>query len=87
MSTLTLELPDEEVELFKTWISGRGLTPESGFSELLSKVSNTTKGDKPFRLRELHPNVLALTGCIPDDGRDYKEYREDYLDYMERKHR
>jgi hypothetical protein len=86
MSTLTLNLPEAALQRFNRWLDQRGLTPESGFLELvkdLDKPAPEALGTRP----PLHPDVLAITGIIPDDGRDYKAYREEYLDYLERKHR
>ncbi|MES2709683.1 MAG: hypothetical protein V4726_24000 [Verrucomicrobiota bacterium] len=86
MSTLTLQLPEEDLQLFRDWIARRGLTEASGFSEMLHEARKTAAGQE-MPQREIHPHVRAVTGILADDGRDYKAYREEYLDYLEEKHR
>lgn len=87
MPTLALEVSEEELAWFEAWIEAKGLTPEAGFSLLLHAVLRKNALEEPAQRPGVDPRVQAITGIIPDDGRDYKEYREDYINYLEQKHR
>ena len=80
MSTLTVELPEEDLQFLKTWTQAKGTSVEAWVAHQAKHLREATG-------RRLHPHVEAATGILPDDGRDYREYREEYLEYLEAKHR
>lgn len=85
MSTLTLQLPEEDIQSFRNWTARRGLTDASGFSQMLRELE-AAGPSRESPTSKIHPHVQAVTGILKDDGRDYRALREEYLDYMERKH-
>jgi len=80
MSTLTVELPEEDLQFLKTWTHAMGTSVEAWVAHQARHLRETTT-------RPVHPHVEAATGILPDDGRDYSEYRKEYLEYLEEKHR
>jgi hypothetical protein len=76
MSTLTVELPEEDLQFLRQWTKSQGTSAEA----FLAKQAQVLRESS---LKTLHPHVVAATGIFPSD----LDIREAYLDAMEEKHR
>lgn len=80
MSTLTVELPEEDLQFLKSWTQAKGTSVEAWVAHQARHLRESTT-------QPLHPHVVAVTGIIPDDGRDYSDYRREYHEHLEEKYR
>lgn len=75
MSTISIPLPDEDLDFLRTFASGQGTTAE----QFLARHARTLR----LNLQApLHPDVAAATGVL----RASADPQSDYMEYLERKH-
>ncbi len=72
-ATLNLSLPAEEVASLQTFANEHGLT----VAELVGRFA---KGLKIVGPASIHPEVLALTGLVPEDWDVEADHRRHLLD-------
>jgi hypothetical protein len=76
MSTITVELPDEDLAFSRAYSAERGISPEAF-------LAHQARNLREYLQRPLHPDVAAAIGIVPPSVEAEKEYHE----YIERKHR
>lgn len=72
-ATLSLEMATDEVNSLQTFAGAHGLT----VSELVGRFA---KGLKTVGPASIHPEVLALTGLVPQTWNVEEEHRRRLLD-------
>jgi hypothetical protein len=75
MFTLLVALPDEDLEVLKTFSAARGISAAAVLAGHARRLRELVEG-------ELHPDVAAVVGII-DPKRDGEE---SFLDHLEKKH-
>ena len=75
MSTLSIPLPDEDLDFLKTFAHEQGTTAEHWLAEHARALRLNL-------LASLHPDVAAATGIL----RAGVDPQSDYMEYLERKH-
>lgn len=75
MSTLTVPIPDEDLEFLRALAERAGTSPEAF-------IAKQTRLMRERYESPLHPDVIRATGVINGDV----DVRKEYLDHMERKH-
>jgi len=81
MPTLSIEIPDELLHFLEKWTQAQGTTIEAWIIQSVRLLRESATQEV------VHPHVKAVVGILPDDGKDYKAYREEYIDYLEKKYR
>ena len=75
MSTLSIPLPDEDLDFLQTFAHGQGTTAERWLAGHAQALRRNLQAP-------LHPDVAAATGVV----REITDPQADYLEYLERKH-
>ena len=75
MSTLSIPIPDDDLQFLRAWAEAQGLTAEAFLARQAHLLRERLQ--KP-----LHPDVIAVSGIIKDNG----DAKNEYLDHMGRKH-
>ena len=76
MSTLSIPLPDEDLDFLKTFAHRQGTTAEHWLAGHARALRLNLQAP-------LHPDVAAATGVL----REATDPQSEYLEYLERKHR
>lgn len=72
-TTLTVNLPTEEIEFLEKYAQKHGLTAAEVVGRYLQRLKS---GTQPA----IHPEVAALTGLVPPDADADTEYHRHLLD-------
>ena len=75
MSTLSIPLPDEDLDFLRSFARGQGTTAEHWLAGHARALRLNLQAP-------LHPDVAAATGVM----RGEVDPQSDYLEYLERKH-
>jgi hypothetical protein len=75
MSTISIPLPDEDLEFLRSFARTQGTTAE----QFLARHARSLRLNLEA---PLHPDVLAATGVLNESA----DPQSDYLEYLERKH-
>ncbi len=75
MSTLSIPLPDEDLDFLQTFAHGQGTTAEHWLAGHARTLRLNLQAP-------LHPDVVAATGVLGAGA----DTQSDYLEYLERKH-
>jgi hypothetical protein len=76
MPTISIPLPDEDLEFLRSFASGQGTTAE----QFLALHARNLRLNLQVAL---HPHVSAATGVLQTEG----DPQSKYLEYLERKHK
>jgi len=81
MSKLTLHVPEELVSAAKSEAAARRISVSKLVSDFFASLAarETASG---VEMSSLAPRTRSLARCIPHAGSE----KEDYIDYLERKH-
>lgn len=80
MANLTVPMPEEDLQFLVQWTAALGTSAEAWVADYARNLREAAD-------RGTHAHVIAATGVLPDDGKDYSDYRERHLDSLEEKHR
>src|SRR2546428_11932738 len=72
---LTLQLPLDEVKFLEAYAQEHGTTPTEVLARYVHRLKNTQK-------RALHPDVLNITGLVPE----HIDSKAEYLQHLRGKH-
>jgi hypothetical protein len=75
MATLSIPLPEEDLDFLQTFAHGQGTTAEHWLADHARALRMNLKAP-------LHPDVAAATGILVPGA----DPQSDYLQYLERKH-
>ncbi len=70
---LTVQLPAEEVEFLKSYAQEHGTTVAEIFARYVKRLKSSARPP-------LHPDIVSITGLVPDHIDVGAEYRQHLLD-------
>lgn len=79
MASLTVPIPEEDLQFLVQWTAALGTSAEAWVADYARNLREAAD-------RGIHPHVLAACGVLPDDGKEYKDYREEHLKALEEKY-